>query len=50
MKANQVVQIGDIVGLSGDTGSLVGETLYLEMREKGKPIEPVRWFKTAKRK
>lgn len=49
-KANQVVQIGDIIGLSGDTGSLVGETLYLEMREKGKPIEPVRWFKTAKRK
>ena len=50
VKANQVVQIGDIIGLSGDTGSLVGETLYLEMREKGKPIEPVRWFKTAKRK
>jgi murein hydrolase activator len=49
-KTNQVVQVGDIIGLSGDTGSLVGETLYLEMREKGKPIEPVRWFKTAKRK
>jgi septal ring factor EnvC (AmiA/AmiB activator) len=49
VKANQVVQIGGIIGFSGDTGSLVGETLYLEMREKGKPIEPVRWFKTAKR-
>ena len=49
-KINQVVQIGDIIGLSGDTGSLVGETLYLEIREKGKPIEPVRWFKTAIRK
>ena len=49
-KINQVVQIGDIIGLSGDTGSLVGETLYLEMREKGKPIEPLRWFKTAIRK
>jgi murein hydrolase activator len=49
-KPNQVVQIGDIIGLSGDTGSLVGETLYLEIREKGKPIEPVRWFKTAIRK
>mgnify|MGYP002628546223 CR=1 FL=1 len=46
-KPNQVVQSGDIIGRSGDTGSLVGETLYLEMREKGKPIEPVRWFKTA---
>ena len=49
-KPNQVVQVGDIIGLSGDTGSLVGETLYLEMREKGKPIEPLRWFKTAIRK
>jgi murein hydrolase activator len=49
-KPNQVVHIGDIIGLSGDTGSLVGETLYLEMREKGKPIEPVHWFKTAIRK
>lgn len=49
-KPNQVVQSGDIIGRSGDTGSLVGETLYLEMRKKGKPIEPVRWFKTARRK
>ena len=46
-KPNQVVEVGNIIGLSGDTGSLVGETLYLEMREKGKPIEPVHWFKTA---
>ncbi|MBC8285251.1 MAG: peptidoglycan DD-metalloendopeptidase family protein [Nitrospinae bacterium] len=50
VKPNQVVQAGDIIGLSGDTGSLIGETLYLEMREKGKPIEPIRWFKTARRK
>ena len=50
VKQNQVVQTGDIIGLSGDTGSLIGETLYFEMRKKGKPIEPVRWFKTARRK
>ena len=50
VKQNQVVQVGDIIGLSGDTGSLVGETLYLEMREKGKPIEPVSWFKTRARR
>jgi len=49
-KPNQVVKSGDIIGTSGDTGSLVGETLYLEMREKGKPIEPVRWFKTSTRR
>jgi septal ring factor EnvC (AmiA/AmiB activator) len=50
VQQNQVVQVGDIIGLIGDTGSLVGETLYLEMREKGKPIEPVSWFKAARRK
>ncbi len=50
VKPNQVVQTGDIIGLSGDTGSLVGETLYFEMRKKGKPVEPVRWFRTARKK
>ena len=49
VKKNQVVKIGETIGLRGDTGSLVGETLYFEMRKNGKPIEPVRWFKVAKR-
>jgi septal ring factor EnvC (AmiA/AmiB activator) len=35
------------IGLSGDTGSLVGETLYLELRKDGKPIDPVPWLQTA---
>ncbi len=33
VKLNQVVQTGDIIGISGDTGSLIGETLYFEMRK-----------------
>ncbi len=51
-----LVQTGDYVqedraiGLSGDSGSLVGETLYLELRHKGKPIDPVPWLQAAKRK
>ena len=49
VQQNQVVQTGHVVGLSGDTGSLVGETLYFEMRNKGEPIEPIHWFKTAHR-
>ncbi len=49
VQQNQGVQTGDVVGLSGDTGSLVGETLYFEMRNKGEPIEPIHWFKTAHR-
>ena len=51
-----LVQTGDYVyekraiGLSGDTGSLVGETLYLELRHEGKPIDPVPWLQASKRK
>ena len=51
-----LVQSGDYahphqaIGLSGDSGSLVGETLYLELRHKGKPIDPAPWLQVAKRK
>jgi len=51
-----LVETGDYVyenrtiGLSGDSGSLIGETLYLELRHKGKPIDPSPWLQTAKRK
>ena len=51
-----LVQTGDYVhehqaiGLSGDSGSLIGETLYLELRHKGKPIDPALWLQVAKRK
>ncbi len=48
-KVGRVVRSDQIIGRSGDTGSLVGETLYFELRHKGSPIEPTRWFKTAKR-
>ena len=43
------VRSGQIIARSGDTGSLVGETLYFELRHKGKPIDPARWFQVAKR-
>lgn len=51
-----LVQTGDYVyenrtiGLSGDTGSLMGETLYLELRHEGKPIDPAPWLQTAERR
>lgn len=44
------VSEGQMIGSSGDTGSLVGETLYLELRHQGKPIDPAPWLQTAKRK
>ena len=51
-----LVQTGDYVyedrsiGLSGDSGSLVGETLYLELRHEGKPIDPAPWLQASKRR
>ena len=51
-----LVETGDYVyedraiGLSGDSGSLVGETLYLELRHEGKPIDPAPWLQASKRK
>jgi murein hydrolase activator len=41
---NKVVKTGEVIALSGDSGSLEGDTLYFELRKNGKPIEPVRWF------
>jgi len=38
------VRSRQIIGRSGDTGSMVGESLYFEMRYKGKPIEPTAWL------
>ena len=48
-KVGNTIRKDQIIGRSGDTGSLMGETLYFEMRHKGKPVEPVSWFQTAKR-
>ena len=47
VNTGEIVAEGGILGTSGDTGSLVGPTLYLEMRHQGKPIEPTGWFKMA---
>jgi len=43
------VREGTVIGESGDTGSLLGATLYLEIRHKGKPVEPTRWFQVARK-
>ncbi len=48
-KVGRTVRPSQIIGRSGDTGSLVGETLYFELRHKGKPIEPTRWFSLARK-
>ena len=46
----KVVRTNEIIGLSGDSGSLDGEILYFELRKDGKPVEPITWFKMARSK
>jgi len=43
-EGEQVVR-GQLLGRVGDTGSLRGPYLYLEIREQGKPVDPVRWLR-----
>ena len=40
----KTVRTGQIIGRSGDSGSVKGEALYFEIRYKGKPIEPTAWL------
>jgi len=48
VKVGQVVKTGEVIAQSGDTGSLVGETVYFEIRRKGQPVEPTRWLNLAR--
>lgn len=43
------IRKGQIIGKSGDTGSIVGESLYFELRKDGKAINPSGWFRMAKK-
>lgn len=44
------VEVGDevrarqMVGLSGETGSLEGPKFYFELRRQGRPVDPQQWF------
>jgi septal ring factor EnvC (AmiA/AmiB activator) len=44
VSVDKIVKTGEIIGLSGDSGSLEGEVLYFELRRNGKPIQPLPWF------
>jgi len=43
-KVGKSVLPNQIIGRSGDTGSIIGESLYFEIRYKGLPIEPTAWL------
>lgn len=39
------VEMGEVVGLLGQSGSLIGPSLYFELRRAGKTIDPLKWLK-----
>lgn len=43
--AGEEVAAGQVLGAVGDTGSLVGESLYFEIRRDGIPQDPLKWLK-----
>ena len=45
VKVGHRVKTGTILGLMGDTGSLHGPRLYLEVRDDGRAIDPSPWFR-----
>lgn len=44
-KTGDKVKTGEKIGLVGDTGSFQGPYLYLEVREQGKPVNPIQWVR-----
>ena len=44
VREGDLVNRGDEVGRVGDTGSVGGPSLYFEIREDGKPVDPELWL------
>jgi len=49
VSVDKIVKTDEIIGLSGDSGSLEGEVLYFELRKNGKPIQPLPWFRKTRK-
>jgi septal ring factor EnvC (AmiA/AmiB activator) len=44
VRKNQVLQKGDIIGLSGDQNSVMGESLFFLIRENNNNLDPEKWL------
>jgi len=39
------IEVGDVIAISGQSGGQKQPSLYFELRHKGKPINPKKWFR-----
>jgi len=46
-KNGDKVKTDDIIATVGDTGSMIGPSLYFEVRHHGKPINPIAWLRKS---
>ncbi|HON55741.1 MAG TPA: M23 family metallopeptidase, partial [bacterium] len=44
IKVNDKVKPGALIGRAGDTGSLVGTSLFFQKRENKIPVDPLLWL------
>lgn len=47
VRRNQVLSKGDVVGLSGDEDSVLGEAVFFLIREGSSNVDPERWLQRA---
>jgi septal ring factor EnvC (AmiA/AmiB activator) len=43
-KLGERVRVGEVVALAGNSGSLYGKSLYFEIRQNLKPLDPLLWL------
>jgi septal ring factor EnvC (AmiA/AmiB activator) len=39
------VDVGEVLGYAGETGSLMGPAIHFEIRHNGQPVDPLSWIK-----
>ena len=43
----EAVETGEVIATVGDTGSMIGPSLYFEIRHHGKPLDPSEWLEAG---
>lgn len=45
VRIGDAVTMGQVIGAVGDSGSFKGAYLYFEIRHRGRPVNPLFWFR-----